>query len=593
MPIKQVTSGQAIEPEVKARPWNDFVRTANAVQLADLNSQTIINEVPREVPATSVKAEVSGNVEYRQALGLVNPSLLPTDREWRGRMLFAPSSPLRGQFAMTRREARAGDYAEADAGGIVQCKLQVDTNGEWIDRADIDPTDATRLRAVPNGSAQILWKDTGTGVKDAIVRIGNPDYVVVVGKSVGTITAGSSTGQMEVWNNTTTQTGYIIGTGGTLDEPIYLDWMAGGLDISADKEIAIVWFPHEGLWRVMHAECEDTGGGAVLPMSWNGEYQSGQFAVSALAGPPYEPGWVMQDEGFLMVANKQTSDRPAPQPRTQPVWTLPDSGLVSSGQTGSEDIYHVGNRFTFNESLWVDGWRVWVPGQDAGAQIQFQVLSLANRGTPREHLSFTAWYDQTPQGYSTIPVGRVIAVAGDTLEVWLSMRSVATPSQFTGVWQYERKNGNADAGKVWHQSGGGGNEIRFNEEDDAGTDRSSDLATIGIGSTISIPGYTWTVTSTSTSGDNFIFGVTPAVRAPEDDYLFTFVTYTAGDITYDFTTNYWVANQPAFGTAEGAETALDPIDNPPTWGNNAYSGDIQFALAAVSPDWDYMSYDGL
>ena len=249
MPIDRVTSGQPVIPELKHQPWNAFVDAANAHQLPKKPGSTIVVQDNAETPTCSVKVNATSTaIEYRGVSGLISPALAPTDQMWRGRMLFGQSAPTMGAFALAQREGPVGYFVEADALGIVQCKLFVPTDGDWIARADVD-TDATRLRAQPNGSAQILWKDTGTNTTvDAIVRIGNPQNVQLTAVADGVIPAGG-TGNVKVWQSGADTNFPITG--------VELQWMDGGQDISSGKEVLICWFPFENVWRVIGAECED------------------------------------------------------------------------------------------------------------------------------------------------------------------------------------------------------------------------------------------------------------------------------------------------------------------------------------------------
>jgi hypothetical protein len=75
-----------------------------------------------------------------------------------------------------------------------------------------------------------------------------PVAVRLIGKSNGTITAGGS-GSVDVYSDAATDTGQNV--------TAYLDWMDGGNDISAGKEVRIEWEPLEAIFRVVGAECED------------------------------------------------------------------------------------------------------------------------------------------------------------------------------------------------------------------------------------------------------------------------------------------------------------------------------------------------
>jgi hypothetical protein len=74
-----------------------------------------------------------------------------------------------------------------------------------------------------------------------------PVAVRLIGKSNGTITAGSS-GTVHVYSDPSTDMG--------VDVTAYLDWMEGGDNISTDKELRIEWEMLEAKFRIVGAECE-------------------------------------------------------------------------------------------------------------------------------------------------------------------------------------------------------------------------------------------------------------------------------------------------------------------------------------------------
>ncbi len=252
MTIKPVSKGGRVQEALTADTWNAFVRAANR---NDLSSQQLTGNpgTGQEQPYSTVKVNcTTAAIARRQVLGLSDPSILPGagQRTFDNRMLFAQTAPLQGRFGLAELAGSQNVYNKVISDGVVQCTVNVPANGEWITRADVDIGDATRLLATPNGAAQILWKETGTGDKPAIVRLGNPEFVALKGTANGAIASGTSSGVMRVRYPGNTDTNFDI-TG------VHLDWMDGGLDISPGKEIIIGWFPLEQLWRVIHAECEE------------------------------------------------------------------------------------------------------------------------------------------------------------------------------------------------------------------------------------------------------------------------------------------------------------------------------------------------
>lgn len=84
----------------------------------------------------------------------------------------SPTTNYRGKFAILLEPAPAG-ASKATAAlviGVTAARLLVtDEAHEW---ADIDPGQTGQLRSGETGTAQILWKESGSGAKWAIVRLG-------------------------------------------------------------------------------------------------------------------------------------------------------------------------------------------------------------------------------------------------------------------------------------------------------------------------------------------------------------------------------------------------------------------------------------
>ena len=75
-----------------------------------------------------------------------------------------------GLFCITLTPIQDGRIGEAVVAGVVQCKVNVHNEGHTF--ADIEDGSTTRLSSCLDGTARILWKESGTGEKWAYVQIG-------------------------------------------------------------------------------------------------------------------------------------------------------------------------------------------------------------------------------------------------------------------------------------------------------------------------------------------------------------------------------------------------------------------------------------
>ena len=246
-----VRSGDPISEAMTAQTWNYIISAADMVHSRGIASKSTPLGDTEDRPSVlaSVENLTSGVAFKKHLLSIAEPSITPTEAngDFHDRLIFKGEAPEQHKFGVLTASVEEEDVGRCVVAGVVSCDLFVPTNGAWIDRADYDPTDDTRLLAIPNGSAQILWKDTGTNATvDAIVRLGCPQHVELPAVTDGAITAGSS-GSVTVYQTGST-TSYTI--------TAYLDWMHNSENISSGKQVLIAWFPTEARWRIVGAECE-------------------------------------------------------------------------------------------------------------------------------------------------------------------------------------------------------------------------------------------------------------------------------------------------------------------------------------------------
>ena len=122
----------------------------------------------------------SGSNQNRLAvLGIDTPIIDPATNlnEFKNRVALSCVMPVvdthEGKFVILAEPIASGKIGRAYASGV--CPVQIivlDEDAEAYQFADIFDAYATGLFADPNGSASILWKEEGTGLKWAIVRFG-------------------------------------------------------------------------------------------------------------------------------------------------------------------------------------------------------------------------------------------------------------------------------------------------------------------------------------------------------------------------------------------------------------------------------------
>lgn len=309
-------------------------------------------------------------------------------------------------------------------------------------------------------------------------------------------------------------------------------------------------------------------GNVTEQMRWQGPWQPGR---------EYDAFDVVPDEQWTMIANKQTFDKPAPQPSGDPAFVsgLGDTPSWTSDQDTEKQIIF-GQRYSVAESGYVTGFRLWVPV--VNSLITYELISVGDPlGTPTFDVvvpefvpTATGWLEST--GHLQL-VG-----AGVTFDLIAVVVSHTGESTFNHDWDYQRSNGDPATGNIHHQSGGG--EMRIHHFDFGGTDRKTALEALVPGDQVEAGGIDWDITSISLQTDHIRIGVIPTSRAANGEQTITFTTFTASAIDYVHITDHYVSNSAIRGFKSLG--AYDDL----TLDDDAYGVDIQIQNAVISPDWD-------
>lgn len=252
MTITRVAVGDNLRQHMKADTWNAFIDAAN---LAKLHPDRFTNPVFRTAENPSLTCMVRNDsgaaIERGHILGINEPIITPTQNEDEfrtrvGLVGVVPQANDFGRFLVAAESIPEDEIGLAYCSGVVACDVSI--THDWLTHADVDPGDATKLDASPHGTAQILWIESGTGVKRAVVRMGPLRDATVIGKPLANVSVNATNAEIEVWRNGA-GTGYSITN-------VKFNWMTGSQIITGGKQVAVTWFSNELAWRITGAECE-------------------------------------------------------------------------------------------------------------------------------------------------------------------------------------------------------------------------------------------------------------------------------------------------------------------------------------------------
>ena len=160
--------------DIRAPVWNAFIDAARDHQARE----HMIGRTPgpdfRGVPVL-VKNNSGGNLGRYSVLGISGVAFSATDDGFKQRVVFTGVTPAtnshEGKFAILAAPIDNGDIGPAVVDGSTICQVNVtDTSHKY---AEVASGDSAKLASAEEGSAQILWAESGTGTKWVIVRLGN------------------------------------------------------------------------------------------------------------------------------------------------------------------------------------------------------------------------------------------------------------------------------------------------------------------------------------------------------------------------------------------------------------------------------------
>jgi len=201
--LKKVKPGDPLA--IPAATFNTFVDAAQE----HLRRQQSIGRTPaadRPPFETILLKNASGADHGRfNVLGIDAPVFTPTDSLetfTNGIALVGVTSTAShaGNFAVLVEPIQAGQIGRACILGACPVKVNVVSASDTF--ADVEAGVTGRLKSGSSGAARILWKESGTGEKWAVVKLGNParGASAIPVKLTASLGGGAYTGKEQVWS---------------------------------------------------------------------------------------------------------------------------------------------------------------------------------------------------------------------------------------------------------------------------------------------------------------------------------------------------------------------------------------------------------
>jgi len=305
-----------------------------------------------------------------------------------------------------------------------------------------------------------------------------------------------------------------------------------------------------------------------------------------------------KDGEWTMIANKTTTDPPAPQENGEPAFLYPDTpAWFTQGTVGKIES---GMTMTMNEGGWLKSIRVWVPEITADTHYTLYWRNIT--------AATTQFIDNlenivTAGEWSTVFLETAILPKDAVIEIALVSQNYGSTTNISGGWLYTGTDQNTLTCPGNWNINGQDSVLRICKEDLDTTDRSSELAGI-------IDGSTANMVQTNNTSKNNVFGVD--VSGVDQGLYYEYIIHqiseqnsgvddseiTTVDIevpvpqntNYVYLNNQWPTNNPIYAVIDGF---LEIDDVPQIVNSTGFGLDVEFQRATISPDWDVVAYSTL
>jgi len=330
---------------------------------------------------------------------------------------------------------------------------------------------------------------------------------------------------------------------------------------------------------------------AVIDLATKVEWK-GEWAIGT-----YDQNDQVLDEGYLAIANKQTSERAAPILVGNPVDGMATPAFITQSATA---VVYSGTKFTMTKNGWLTSVRIRVPQVDA--ETHYRIITVDHTDPLNPIIKVVTNPNLVPGEFTIVQLGEKVARVGTIFEVYIEAQAYNTHTDVTGEWTMLPDSNTTEPviGQVvanLHDT-----RLRINKFDDAHVDRTADLLTLKVGSSIKFTQNTesdknveFTVLGAPTDGGDYIdidvLHVAHGIAHHPIDYSMTTMDAKVFDLVaveYDEADNYWTTNPCSFATVEAILYFASGTGTPGLI-TNAYGADLTLQEATVSPDWDLVA----
>lgn len=176
--LKKVSKGDKLR--IPAAAYNAFIDTARDFQARQRGISSTPQASTRSSGIVLVRNDSGEDLSRYTVLGIDSPIIDPEDNldGFKNRVAVVGVTPSEddhvGKFVVLLEPLKSGAVGMAYGAGICPVKVDVPDDEVKYPYADIVDGQTAHLEAKHHGAAAILWREGGTGVQWALVRLGSP-----------------------------------------------------------------------------------------------------------------------------------------------------------------------------------------------------------------------------------------------------------------------------------------------------------------------------------------------------------------------------------------------------------------------------------
>jgi hypothetical protein len=170
--LREVKAGDPLK--IPADAYNAMIRAARWVAFNTKGAQRGISQDIFDATTCLVRNSSGADRSRFHVLGVDSVLITPTDNlnEWAAQFALdgiTPTTTHNDKFVILLEPISEDQVGRAVASGLAHVKINVSNAAH--SRATVDAGNATRLTSAASGGVPIIWKESGTGEKYAIVRL--------------------------------------------------------------------------------------------------------------------------------------------------------------------------------------------------------------------------------------------------------------------------------------------------------------------------------------------------------------------------------------------------------------------------------------